>query len=156
NVTNLPKLIRDRYAKDGGINSFGNFRWGGGADSCTIALYDRGAVAAEGGTTRVIRGAVFNKWLSLRDPQATVSRLGCPSAEERGVPSGATAQDFRRGRIYSIQPSGSYYVPSVFVQAIDAFGGEAATGLPTEDPRTSPATNTWLYQRFTRPGLTSL
>jgi len=151
-LTNLPAPIRTRYASSGGTGAFGNFRWGGGEGGCRIAIYERGAISVEGATTQTVRGEIFNKWLSLRDPGAFIGRLGCPITGERDALGGAKAQDFRKGRIYATLPTGAYYVPSVFTQAIDQLGGETATGVPIADPRSSLGTETWLFQQFRRPG----
>ncbi|MFC7561559.1 LGFP repeat-containing protein [Paenibacillus farraposensis] len=139
--TYLPQKIRSRYASEGGLGTFGDFRWGDGIE---IAIYERGAIWAGENTSQVILGQIFNKWLSSR------GRLERPTSNERDALGGARAQDFRKGRIYS-GAMGTYFVPSIFVHAIDQLGGESATGLPIADPRTSLATETWLFQQFARP-----
>ncbi|WP_430108849.1 LGFP repeat-containing protein [Paenibacillus sp. B1-33] len=139
--TYFPQQIRSRYASEGGLETFGDFRWSSGDD---IAIYERGAICASENTSLVILGQIFTKWLSI------TGRLGRPTSEERDAPGGTRAQDFRKGRIYS-GATGTYYVPSIFVQAIDQLGGEIATGLPIADPRASLATETWQFQQFARP-----
>lgn len=152
-ITNLPAAIRSRYAADGAMNAFGDFRWGTSGDGCKMAVYERGAISVEGSATRVIRGSIFNKWLSLRGPFNSSGWFGCPTGEERAAPGGAKEQDFRKGRIYAGLPDGAHYVPSVFAQAIDQLGGEGATGVPIGDPRNSTGVmQTWLFQQFARPG----
>src|SRR5262249_53444325 len=61
------------------------------------------------------------------------------------------AQDFRQGRL-DVVNSNATFVPSAFADAIDRLGGEQATGLPTGDPRTTVAVDSWLFQQFVRPG----
>jgi hypothetical protein len=100
----------------------------------------------------VVLGNIFNKWFSLRDQAVPLSRLGCPTGDERDAPGGARAQGFAGGRIYAGLSTGDHYVPAVFVQAIDTLGGESATGVPIADPSDSIGVmQTWLFQQFTRP-----
>ena len=151
-VTNLPDIIRQRFADEGGAATFGALRYGGSETDCKMAVYESGGIAARGMTTHVVVGDIFQKWFALRDQGAPLSRLGCPAGGEREAVGGATAQDFSRGRIYAGLPSGAHYVPSVFVAAIDTLGGEEGTGIPIMDPTDSVGTmQTWLFQRFTRP-----
>jgi hypothetical protein len=147
----LPEPIRNRFATEGGAATFGALRYGGGAGGCRMAVYQQGAIAVSGTTTFVVRGAIFSKWFSLRDQGAPLARLGCPTGEARDAVGGTRAQDFTQGRIYAGLPSGTYYVPAVFVQAIDQRGGEAATGVPLGDPIESLGSPIWLFQRFYRP-----
>ncbi len=150
--TSLPQAIRQRFAGDGGAATFGELRYGGVGTNCTMAVYDLGAIGAVGTATFVVRGAIFDKWFSLRDLGAALARLGCPTGEERDALGGSRAQDFARGRIYAGLPTGAHFVPTVFVEAIDQLGGEGGTGVPIIDPTASVgAMQTWLFQRFTRP-----
>ena len=44
-------------------------------------------------------------------------------------------------------------MPAVFVDAIDKRGGEETVGIPIAEPTSSTGVmQTWLFQRFTRPG----
>jgi hypothetical protein len=151
-VTNLPVAVRDRFTAEGGAASLGAFRFGLFADGCRIAVYDLGAICVDGpGVTRIIRGEILAKWLSLRGLEDPLG-IGCPLGEARDGPGGSQAQDFQKGRIYSHPTIGTFSVPAVFVDAIDKRGGEAATGIPIAEPTSaSGATQTWLFQRFTRP-----
>jgi hypothetical protein len=149
--TNLPEAIRARHAAEGGTATLGELQYGSIEGECKLAVYERGAIAAAGPTTFVVRGAIFDKWFALEDPFGIPGRLGCPTSEARDAPGGATAQDFERGRIYAGLPTGAHYVPDVFVQAIEQLGGEAATGVPLADPSDSIGVmQTWLFQQFTR------
>ncbi|HEX5758426.1 MAG TPA: hypothetical protein VF121_04490 [Thermoanaerobaculia bacterium] len=151
-LTNLPQAIRQRFASDGGAATFGTLRYGGTAAGCVMAVYDLGAIAAVGTQTFVVRGGIFDKWFTLRDPGAALARLGCPTGEERAALGGARAQDFTGGRIYAGLPTGAHFVPAVFVNAIDQLGGEEGTGVPIMDPTDSIGVmETWLFQRFDRP-----
>lgn len=151
-VTNLPSAIRNRFAADGGAAAFGAFRFGLFAGSCKIAIYQSGAISVDAAeVTRVMRGQIFVKWLELRSI-ADETGIGCPLGEARIGPGGSQAQDFQNGRIYSHASVGTFFVPSVFVDAIDKRGGENATGIPIADPTSSSGVmQTWLFQRFTRP-----
>lgn len=151
-ITNLPVAIRDRFTAEGGAASMGAFRFALFADGCRIAVYELGAISVDDtNTTRLIRGDIFVKWLSLHGINDEAG-IGCPLGEERDGPPGSRAQDFARGRIYFHPTIGTFSVPTVFVDAIDKRGGEAATGIPIAEPTSSPgAMQTWLFQRFTRP-----
>lgn len=153
-VTNLPKLIRDRYNAGGGQDRYGDFRYGLFRGDCRIAVFAFGAFAARGSTATLFDGPILEKWLSVTDSLGEPS-LGCPKNEQRTLTEGALAQDFDRGRIYANLLTGSHYVPLVFVDAIERQGGESATGVPLSDPSSSiGGTNpTWLFQRFRRPEL---
>jgi hypothetical protein len=151
-VTYLPDAIRRRFQRDGGTGTFGNLLYGATEGDRQIAIFDRGAISLRGSATVVVRGAMFEKWVSLRDRGAFLARLGAPVTEERASLAAATAQDFSGGRIYVGLPSGAHYVPSVFVDAIDRLGGENSTGVPTGDPTHSEGPlPTWLFQQFSRP-----
>jgi LGFP repeat len=151
-VTYLPDVIRLRFQHDGGTGTFGNLRYGWTEDHRQIAMYDRGAISLQGSATMAVRGAIFNKWASLREPGSALPRLGAPVTEQQASLAGATAQDFSGGRIYAGLPSGAHYVPSVFVDAINRLGGESSIGVPTGDPTHSDdAMLTWQFQRFIRP-----
>lgn len=150
--TNLPVAIRARFTVEGGVASLGIFRFGLFADACKIAIYELGAISVDGANvTRIIRGEILAKWLSLRGMTDVVG-IGCPLGEVRDGPGGSRAQDFQKGRIYSHPTIGTFSVPAVFVDAIDKRGGEEATGIPIGEPTSSSgAMETWLFQRFTRP-----
>ena len=147
-IFNLPQAIRQRYAASGGVTTFGEFSFGADDGSCRIAVYQSGLISVEAGITRVVTGPIFAKWLTMRDNVGR-STLGCPLAEERAALGAARAQDFRKGRVYANTPNGNTtFVPAVFVDAIDRLGGEQATGLPTGDPQSSLAVDSWLFQQF--------
>jgi hypothetical protein len=149
-AVNLPDSIRQRHSTEGGTSTFGALRYSA-RTTCTVAVYERGAVFSQNTTTRVIRGDIFLKWLAERDARAPFSRLGCPLGERRDAGGGSLAQDFERGRIYSGLSTGTHFVPGVFRDALDVLGGEAATGVPIADPTSSPGVmRTWLFQRFMR------
>ncbi len=154
---NFPLAIRNRFITEGGAAVLGNFQFGLFAGACRIAVYENAAISAAGGGAILIKGEVFTKWMSLRTP-FNQKGLGCPQNEEHDAMGGARAQDFEGGRIYinvaGIDPPGSAYVPAVFRDAIDKRGTELVFGLPMGDPTdsTGPASLTWLFQRFLRPG----
>ena len=159
---NLPAAIRDRFNADGGAAAFGAFRFGLVRGACKIAVYEQGAISANGGATFVIRGQILIKWLSLKGPfNSETGYFGCPLGEERDteVIGGARVQDFERGRIYGsllgTAPPHTAYVPIVFVEALNKRGGELVNGLPRADPSDSVGpSQTWLFQRFFRPDRT--
>jgi hypothetical protein len=134
-ITYLPQVIRGRVASEG-ENTLGDFQFGGRAENCSYAVYQRGAVAEVGGSSAVVRDQILGKWLSIKDLSGFPS-LGCPTSDGRSVPGDAAiAQDFQKARIYA-DANGVFQVPTVFVQAIEARGGEAATGIPITDPSSS-------------------
>jgi hypothetical protein len=184
--TNLPLAIQNRFTAEGGAAVLGAFRFGVVASAtatatptprptfCKVAVYEKSAISLEGaGVTRLIRGDIFTKWLSLRGA-FNGQGMGCPSNEEGDALAGARVQDFERGRIYAKLPpvvsshpfegerinarlsgiplSTTAYVPAVFVDAIKKRGGETDVGLPIADPTDSAGPmQTWLFQRFFRP-----
>src|SRR5262245_6880349 len=160
--TNLPGDIQDRYDQDGGAATFGDFRFGALDTGCVAAIYELGMIARLNGAIYVVHGLIFQKWMAMREPGSPMSKLGCPTAEERDALGGdpenpsplpaRRAQDFVHGRIYTDGVSAAY-VPEVFRDALDALGGEARTGIATADPADSVGPmQTWLFQRFTRMG----
>ena len=151
-ITNLPAAISSRFTAEGGNLAFGAFRFGLFLQGCRMVMYELGIISVDdGGVTRLVRGPIFSRWLSLRTALHTEG-IGCPLAEERDGPDGSRVQDFQSGRIYSHPPIGAFSVPSVFADAIDKRGGEAATGIPIAQPTSSVGImQTWLFQRFTRP-----
>ena len=154
--TVLPDAIRTRYDSSGGAGTFGNLKFGSSESGCVIAVYEKGLIAAVGNDTFITTGAIFQKWMSVREQGQSLGRLGCPTAEERDALGGTRAQDFRHGRIYN-QGGTTAYVPEVFRDAIETLGGEATTGVALTDPTDSTgAMQTWLFQRFARldhPGI---
>ena len=96
--------------------------------SCAIAVYEHGAISGRSGEAIAVRGDVFTKWLSLRGPYNETGWFGCPTNEEGETLAGARSQPFERGRIYAklptIAPPVAFYVPAVFVDAIDKRGGD--------------------------------
>ena len=152
-VVYLPAAIRERFRRSGGTRAFGALRYGAIDHDRHVAIYARGAISLHGARTAIVLGAVFRKWLSLRDHAVALPRLGAPLSEQRDSLAGSRAQDFTNGRIHSGTPTGSHYVPAIFVTAIDRLGGEADTGVPSGDPTESnnPALRTWMFQQFVRP-----
>jgi hypothetical protein len=155
-ITNFPRAIRDRFSSDGGSGTYGEFQFGV-LGSCSIAVYQQGAISGKNGGTIAIRGDTFTKWLSLRGPYNQTGWFGCPENEEGEALAGAHSQPFERGRIYTRlpghQPSEGFYVPAVFVDVIKRRGDEEGIGLPFADPTDSIGVmRTWLFQRFSRPG----
>lgn len=149
--TNLPQAIRARLTAEGGETLLGPFRFGLLGD-CKVAVYDQAAITTDGtNATRVIRGPILTKWLSIKGTFDETGYFGCPLGEERDGPTGSRVQDFTGGRIFT-SASGTFYVPAVFTNAIDVRGGENAMGIPLADPTNSVgAMQTWLFQQFTRP-----
>jgi hypothetical protein len=146
----VPSAIRARFESSGGAGVFGSLRFGAHDGDCTLAVYENGLIAAPPTGTLVVMGRIFTKWLATREQGSFLSRLGCPTGEEREALAGARAQDFRRGRIYATT-NATAYVPAVFRDAIEALGGEATTGVAVTDPTdSSGAMQTWLFQRFAR------
>jgi hypothetical protein len=166
---NMPQRIRQRAAAEG--PALGPFSFGILGD-CKTAVYQNAAITVNGIQTFMIKGEIFKKWLANRD------RLGCPTAEQRNrrtfqfegsnwcifvsgtegpceapdVPG--VVQEFVGGRIYNTNGIGTFYVPTVFVDAIEKRGGEPATGVPLADPISSAGImKTWLFQRFFVPEL---
>lgn len=149
-ITYLPQLIRDRVAAED-ENTLGDFQFGGSATDCLYAVYQRGAVAELNGRSVVVREPILGKWLSIKDLSGFPT-LGCPTSDQRTI-SGDTAiaQDFQNARIYA-DANGTFQVPTVFLDAMEARGGEVATLVPIADPsESSGAMKTWLFQRFRRP-----
>jgi hypothetical protein len=148
--SSLPDAIQTRYQSSGGAAVFGNLRFGTSETGCIVAVYDKGLIAAVGNQTFIAQGAIFQKWLATREVGSTMSKLGCPTAEQRDAIAGAKAQDFKHGRIY-VTANTAAYVPAVFRDAIETLGGEGTTGIATSDPTSSSgAMQTWLFQRFPR------
>jgi hypothetical protein len=171
--TNLPLPIRNRAAAEGAA-ALGDFRFGVFAPGCKIAVYQNAAISAPGfgPETFLVRGDILAKWIPER------GRLGCPRGDDRdratfsfegsnwcvfvsGTAGPCEApvvpgrvQEFTGGRIYSTTGIGTFYVPSVFVDAIVDRGGEEVTGVPLGDPTDSSGSmETWLFQRFVVPEL---
>jgi hypothetical protein len=150
--SSLPPAIVSRYQSSGGAATFGALRFGASEAGCIAAIYDKGLIAEAGNQTFIVQGAIFQKWLATREAGAFMSRLGCPTSEQRAAAGGTKAQDFKHGRIYANGNSAAY-VPEVLRDAIETLGGEDTTGIATADPKDSTgAMQTWLFQRFTRPG----
>ncbi len=150
--TNLPAPILSRLAAEGGPGAAGAFDFGLTSQGCRMAVYAQTMISVDaGGTTHVVRGSIFQKWLSMRALFDT-DGIGCPLGEEHAEPNGGLAQDFAEGRIYAHPTVGTFEVPKVFVDVIDKRGGEAATGVPMADPTASSGVmRTWLFQKFVRP-----
>lgn len=150
-IVNLPSAVRD----SGGLGPLQS-AWRG--NSCTVAVYAKGALANTSG--RISIGPnMLSKWLAwvtAKWPSTPDPSPFCPAGPEHGSAFTTTSQDFKGGRIYSDPARGTFYVPLVFAQTIDATGGEQATGVPLADPIASPAAKTWLFQQFARTGLNGL
>src|ERR1700682_1103040 len=149
--TNLSKPISDRFVAAGGAGVLGDLQWVASSGKCAIAVYRHGAIASSGATTFLVAGMTFTKWL-----QWFLTKFGevsndafCPLAEERAAPGMSRAQDFLAARVYSTALN-AYYVPGVFLPAIDRLGGETSFGVPVSDPKRASAARTWLFQQFRR------
>ena len=142
---------------------------------CPIAVYTHSAIAvADPGTditagrdipshpcgTYIIEEPIFSKWKDWvskgyhDDPPDF-----CPRNDRQSLPATPgnawQYQDFGSGRIYVNWVSGGiangpYFVPRVFVDAIEALGGVDVTGLPVSDPLECWTAHTWLFQQFAR------
>jgi len=154
-IKNLPDLIHSRFLSEGGNSTFGDLLCGLTEEDCKVAIFERGAISLENATTHVVLGDIFNKWITTRDGVDNLI-LGYPISEERDTIGGFKSQDFKNGRIYAGLPTGTHYVPSVFVQAIDALGGEVATGIPISDPVRCLPFQVTLFQKFERPDFPQL
>lgn len=155
--TNLPAPIRSRFTAERGATALGAFEFGLVGDGCKIAVYARAAISVNNaGVTRVVRGDILTKWLSLRT-SLDDDGLGCPLSEERAGPGSSRVQDFQDGRIYARLSTGTVYVPNVFLDVIDKLevgsSPQTATTVPVTDPvmPVEPITKTWLFQQFVRP-----
>lgn len=152
NFTYLPQAIRDQAASEGEAN-LGGFHFGGSGKDCQYAVYSSRAIGEVNGQAFVVKGPIFDKWLAIKD-LGKFPDLGCPISEERQAFEGAnraTIQDFQKARIVS-SDDGTFQVPTVFANAIDARDLENEIGIPLEDPReSSGAMQTWLFQRFRHP-----
>jgi hypothetical protein len=116
-------------------------------NACSVAVCARGGVSTANGTVRFIPPAILRKWLQIP--------AGCPTRDAISV-VGGQQQDFERVRIFNTAGGGAFYIPKVFVDAIDKLGGQGATGLPVSDPQSfvgvTPRPPTWVFQRFRRFG----
>jgi hypothetical protein len=155
-VDYLPPAIRRRSVQEGGARTLGPFLFGGPAGgatpACAYAVYQNGSISLASGRTYVVRGPLFQKWLSLQD-ESRFPELGCAVGKLRATIRDASAQDFQGGRLYA-RGSEAFLVPTVFAGAIDALGGEAATGVPVADATADSRTpfKTWRLQRFEKSG----
>ena len=149
-IDSLPDTVRARAEAQAA--TLGQFEFGSitRTPDCTYAVYANGAVAKTPVHTFVFIGSIFGKWRSLLD-EGRFPRLGCPNGEARLVSDNGQAQDFAGGRLY-VTEAGTFFVPPIFVNALDALGGDAGTGLPVSDPTSdvSQVYNTWLFQQFRR------
>jgi hypothetical protein len=132
----------------GPAQPFGELRYSVTLNACSVAVCARGGISAVNGFVRRIPPTILPKWLQ-------VPAAGCPTRDAISV-VGGQQQDFERVRIVNATVSGGgvFYIPKVFVDAIDTLGGEAATGLPLSDPQSfvgvTPRPPTWVFQRFRR------
>lgn len=157
---NFPAPIRNRLQAEllAGNPPFGTFSFGVVASGCKIAIFSNGAISADSaGVTRVFRGDILGKWLTLRNANDSAG-FGCPLSEEAAGPGGCRLQDFTDGRIYSnLQGGATFFVPNVFVDVIDTREVETVGGpkrsVPLSDPISAAdqVNQTWLFQRFIRP-----
>ncbi len=153
----LDATIAIRYGSNGPA-SLGKLLFGTSRDvnsvtqRCWVAVFEKGLIGLYSHATFISTGAIFQKWLATREFANPMSKLGCPTAEQRSLPNGTTAQEFQHGRVYASGNTATY-VPEVFRDAIETLGGEDTTGIPVSDPTDSTAAmETWLFQRFARPG----
>ncbi|MDB5791955.1 MAG: hypothetical protein JWQ80_1979 [Massilia sp.] len=133
----------------GPTQPFGELRYSVTLNACSVAVCARGGISAANGTVRLIPLAILPKWLQVP--------AGRPTRDAIGAVGGGQQQDFERVRIINTRVGGGvFYVPKVFVDAIDTLGGQAATGLPVSDPQSfigvTPRPPTWAFQRFRRFG----
>jgi hypothetical protein len=142
-ITYFPSVIRERFMRDGGAATFGNFLYGIRIGDGEAALYDRGAVATSRGIAHSVQGAIFRKWLGLQKNPG-IPDIGCPISDAKLTLGRATFQDFRDGRVYSMPERGAFFVPSGFVQVLANRGDAGA--LPLADPDLSQYLN--VFQRF--------
>ena len=125
----------------------GELRYSVNLNACSVAVCARGGVSTANGAVRFIPAMILQKWLQVP--------AGCPTRDAVSV-IGRQQQDFERVRIVNTTASGGgvFYIPKVFVEAIDTLGGQDATGLPVSDPQSfvgvSPRPPTWVFQRFRR------
>lgn len=152
-LVNLPPLARDT------VGDLGPLTWALGATACRIGVYTTGAVATDGTHQFRIDHDLIGKWLAWFTAKRTsnIDRSAfCPTESTRPSIAPTVAQNYVGGRIYYDPVRGALWTPAVFAAAIDALGGEPATGVPLADPLSAPAGHTWLFQRFVRgPGLPS-
>lgn len=155
-ITNMPQAIQDRFNAEGGAAVFGAFRFGFFGNGCRFAVFENGAISLNAnGATHLIRGAILNKILGPIPTKFNFNK--CPKGEERdsALGNGARVQDFEGGRIYTkipgFAPEDAFFIPSVFVAAIDEYGSELVFGVPLSDPTDSIGVNqTWMFQRYSR------
>jgi hypothetical protein len=144
-----------------GAATIGALQWGASGDGCIIEVFTNGAIASNRGTTYLILGDIFTKWLDwlnakLQSTGAIPTGILCPTQDEQRVDTGGApvrVQNFRGGRIYAKLPDGSHFVPAVFAQAIDRIPEARGfpISFPISDPKRSVTAKTWLYQQFTEP-----
>ena len=150
-VNYFPPAMGDRLRPKGGAAVFGNFLFGeegprlglhlrGLPERCWIAV--RRSVAAWCAATSSPSGFSTSRMAATTRVWAARLRSSGPSRL-----TGASRQDFQNGRLYGFSSASTYYVNPVFTQAIDALGGEAATGTPTADP-TSDSRSPYLVWQF--------
>jgi hypothetical protein len=144
---NAPPEIAEQC---GPTQPLGELQYSVPLNACSVAVCARGGVSAANGTLRRIPSTILKKWLQ-------VPAAGCPTREAASI-VGGQQQDFERVRIVNatVGGGGVFYIPKVFVDAIDTLGGQAVTGLPLSDPQSfvgvSPRPPTWAFQRFRRFG----
>jgi hypothetical protein len=147
---NLPASINNFS----GLSSFGNLQWAIIDNGCQIAVYENGAVCdIGGGLIKTIKDNIFKKWNEWVMAKWTNTIHGvCPTSDAHIVLQTVWEQSFQNGRIYDESSKGIYFVPKVFADVIDIYGGENGIGVPVNDPTRCVTTKTWLFQQFTRPG----
>jgi hypothetical protein len=145
--TNLPAQARDT------VGNLGPLAWGVSSATCRIGVYASGALATDGTHQYRIDVTMLSKWTAWYQAKVMSSvdaGTFCPTENQHATLASTIGQSYRGGRIYYDPVRGALFTPLVFMTAIDTLGGEAATGVPLDDPATAPAAHTWLLQRFTR------
>jgi hypothetical protein len=171
-VVNLPQAIRDRMAAEGGTAVLGALRWGnsemGDAD-CKYEVFNRAALASlRGGPVYMVKGTMFQLWISYKAGSSAYPRLGCPLGEETVVRTSDTgaaegwAQDFQGGRLYFSSATHGHVVSRRFAGYLDRLAEisgrsvDEVVGLPIEDARSDADPfhgDTFELQRFRRKGV---
>ena len=172
-LTNLPASIRQRAAAKARTQSgtFGLAFAATAARSRCIRTWRSALLASavkrsscvatflgNGSRTVIVSAARRPKSATGRNSlsKAATGAFSCPVRRVPVRPPivAGRVQDFKGGRIHNTTGLGTFYVPAVFVDAIDKRGGEAVTGVPVADPSSSIGPmQTWLFQRFIVPEL---
>lgn len=146
----LPTHAQQRVS-DAGLTGF---EYGKSLMGEGYVVYSNGALGVTDSETFLTEGEIWQKWESfVRDGYP---RLGAPTSEiitVNGDHLNARYQDFEDGRIF-VDDNGSYWVPSDFVDVMNARGGVAGVGIPLSDPLAAmnQIDDTAMFQTYRRPG----